>query len=276
MGPEDFVCGAGAFGGASLNSSLLEALRSGPLLGHTDVEAAIGLAQLVDDELTANGTGGGGLLTADRDMAAMLAALRASLRRLGVEFAVPFRNYATFKTHWISIGASGSWQARRELVRELFDPIHQQLLIMETRHQQSVADPISPRAYTGWARVDDEVRELRKRFAIASTPQDYRAIGSHCVGVLEALSAQVYDPAVHLAEGQKEPPVDQTKTRLAAYVSTSLGGQRNEDVRGLAVKAIALAHHVKHSHTTTRRDAGIAADAVVLLAHVLRRLSEAP
>jgi hypothetical protein len=276
VGPEDFVVGADAFGGPSLNNRLVDALRVGPLPGRTDVEAAMGLAQLVDDELTANGTGGGGQLPADRDMAAMLVALRAALRRLGVESAVPFRNYATFKTHWISVGASGSWQARRDLVRDLFDPIHQTLLVMETRHHESVADPISPRGYTGWARVDDEIRELRKRFAIASTTQDYRAIGTHCVGVLEALSAEVYDPVQHLPAGEKEPPVDQTKTRLGAYISADLGGKRNEDVRGVAVKAVALAHHVKHSNTSTRRDAGIAADAVVLLAHILRRLTETP
>lgn len=92
--------------------------------------------------------------------------------------------------------------------------------------------------------------------------------------MLEALSAQVYDPAAHLAAGEKEPAVDRSKDRIGAYISSTLGGSRNEDVRGVAVKAIALAHHVKHSHTATRRDAGIAADAVVLLAHILRRLDE--
>jgi len=33
---------------------------------------------------------------------------------------------------------------------------------------------------------------------------------------------------------------------------------------------------VKHRTTPTRRDAGIAADAVILLANILRRLAEPP
>lgn len=278
MGPEDYILGVGTSQGATLNTALIDSLRSGPLAGHTDVDAALALAQLVDDELTAYGTDGGGQLSADRDIAAMLVALRAALRRLGIDLVVPFRNYATFRSHWISVGASGGggWQARRDLVRDMFDPVHQQLLVMEARHHESVADPISPRGFTGWALVDDEVRELRKRFGTASTPQDYRAIGSHCVGVLEALSAQVYDPALHLAPGAEEPPVAKSKDRIGAYISSTLGGARNEDVRGVAVKAIALAHHVKHSPTTTRRDAGIAADTVVMLANILRRLGENP
>lgn len=35
--------------------------------------------------------------------------------------------------------------------------------------------------------------------------------------------------------------------------------------------AAALAHRVKHSQTATRRDAGINADAVILLANIIRR-----
>jgi len=39
-------------------------------------------------------------------------------------------------------------------------------------------------------------------------------------------------------------------------------------------KAIALAHEVKHRETPGRRDAGVVADAVILLANILRRLAE--
>jgi hypothetical protein len=42
----------------------------------------------------------------------------------------------------------------------------------------------------------------------------------------------------------------------------------------VANKIIELAHGVKHSATPTRREAGIAADAVILLANILRRVDQ--
>jgi hypothetical protein len=43
----------------------------------------------------------------------------------------------------------------------------------------------------------------------------------------------------------------------------------------MARAEIDYAPHVKHSHTPTRREAGIAADPVIQLANMLRRLDEA-
>lgn len=40
------------------------------------------------------------------------------------------------------------------------------------------------------------------------------------------------------------------------------------------MKSVELAHRVKHGETPTRRDAGIASDAVILLANILRRLEQ--
>jgi hypothetical protein len=42
----------------------------------------------------------------------------------------------------------------------------------------------------------------------------------------------------------------------------------------VANKTIELAHRVKHGTTPTRRDAGIAGDAVILLANILRRIAQ--
>lgn len=122
--------------------------------------------------------------------------------------------------------------------------------------------------------VDEEIRELRRRFQTATTPQDYRALGTNCVGLLEALSKIVYDPAKHLRAGETPPSVQQSKMRIERYIETELPGAANEDIRGLARKSIELAHHVKHSGSSTRREAGIAADAVILLANILKRLEQ--
>lgn len=95
------------------------------------------------------------------------------------------------------------------------------------------------------------------------------------MGVLEALSRTAYDPARHLREGETVPPVDKTKARLGRVIEDALRGGDHEAVRGLASKAIELAHEVKHRETPSRRDARITADAVILVANVLRRIHEA-
>lgn len=252
---------------------MVRELRTGSLSQYSDLEAAVALLDLVHDELLAFGTGGGEKL-GDDEIEMALTSLRSVARRVGVEFEVPFRNFTTFKTYWLRNDCSGSWHARRVLLADLFESARVKLVALEERSLDALVDPVSPRAATGWVAVDEEVRELRRRFQTATTPQDYRALGTHAVGVLEALSRTVYDREKHLRAGEEVPPVDKTKMRVGRFIEDAAPGKHNAAVRGLLNKANDLAHEVKHSTTPTRREAGIAADAVIMLANMLRRLAE--
>jgi hypothetical protein len=252
---------------------LVDALRREPLDGRSDIDAALALAQLLHDDLQRYGTGGGEKLS-DQEMSVAIRTLRAVLRRLAVPFTIPFRDFTSFRSFWISHGASGSWQARRDLLDSLFGELHTRLTRLEEGMYEHTAVPVSPREETGWPIVDEEIRELQRRFRSSSTAQDYRAVGMHCVGVLEAVGRTVYDPTKHLREGEQMPPPDKTKQRLGRYVECTLAGGDSADLRGLVSKAIEFAHHVKHVQTPTRRDAGIAADSVILIANILRRLEQ--
>lgn len=127
---------------------------------------------------------------------------------------------------------------------------------------------------TGWPEVDKEISELRRHFQGARTAQDYRSVGLDCVAVTESLGAQVYDPAKHLREGEEEPPIANTKQRLERFLGDAIPGPENATLRKLARATIDYAQHVKHSGTPTRREAGIAADAVIQLANILRQLDD--
>ena len=88
------------------------------------MEAAVALARLVHDDLEAFGTDGGEELT-EAQMRESLLALRNVLRRLGLEqFEVPFRDFKTFKSYWLNNDGYGSWQARRDILNEIFEPVH--------------------------------------------------------------------------------------------------------------------------------------------------------
>ncbi len=257
----------------SLDEEFLDELRRKPAAGRDDLEVGIALAQLVHDELESYGTNGHQRLD-EQQVALAIRALNAVLKRLGVQFELPYRNFSTFRTFWIRNDCGGSWQARRDLLDERFEPLHHRLMRLEETTLEALANPVSPRAETGWPVVDEEIKELRRRFQSSTTAQDYRAVRTHCVGVLDALSRTVYDPSRHLREGETGPPPDKSKQRIGRYVEDTLAGPEHEDLRALTNKAIEFAHHVKHSPTPTRREAGIVADAVILLANILRRLEQ--
>jgi hypothetical protein len=278
--PEDFfveseVPDSFGFPIRRLNVTLINGFRRGPLQDREDVEVAVALARLIHDNLERYGTGGGSEMTED-EMREGLLALRAVNDRLGiVDFDPPFRDFGTFRSWWLRNGASGSWQARRDLLSGVFDSLHDKLAVMEQREfTSSLVGPISPHARIGWPAVDTEISELRRHFRSARTAQDYRNIGLDCVSVTEALSRQVYDPSRHLRKGEEEPPVANTKQRIGRFVEDAAPGADNAALRKLARAAIEFAQHVKHSATPTRRESGIAADAVIQLANLLRRLDQ--
>lgn len=256
-----------------LDVELINRLRTCAPAGRDDLEVAIALTELLAIDFEGYGTDGSTRVHGDHEVALCVRALKGTTRRIGIEFDLPWRDYSSFRRYWIANSGYGSWQARRDLVERHFGPLRDELSRLEDRADSSqLADPASPHDSLGWPEVDVEVQELRRRFRSARTAQDYRAVGTDCVGVLEAISRTVYSPSIHVREGEQPLDLGKSKLRIERFVEAKLAGKENEHVRGLTRKAIELAHNVKHSHTATRRDAGIAADAAILVANILRRI----
>jgi hypothetical protein len=91
-----------------LDTALVERLRGGPLDEIDDLEAARSLAQLTRDELLAFGTSGGSRLT-DQQTVAVLRSVRTMLKRQGIEFEPPFRDFDGFRDYWVNQGMKGSY-----------------------------------------------------------------------------------------------------------------------------------------------------------------------
>lgn len=258
-----------------LDEQLLLNLTRGPIPGRSDIEVAVALARFAHEEFEGHGTGGAEI--SQEDSVLVMRALKAVLARLGVTtFSPPFRDFNTFYKHWRSVGAvgPGGWQARRDILDEYFDPLHN---LLDEREAGSITSTlttaISPHRVVGWPRVDEEMSELRRHFETAATRQDYSNVGNDVVAVLEALSATVYDHDRHGRAGEAKPPIASTKARLERFIEIELPGSENAEMRKLARASIELAQAVKHRReTATRLEAGIAADAVILLANMLRRI----
>lgn len=247
-------------------------LENGPLAGDDPLATAIALTQFVRGQYNSYGTDGKQQIN-DVESREVFRSLRAVLRRQGVDFDPQWSDFPSFRTYWNAHEGRGSWQARRDMLANLFDPVLEALETAQDRASENqIVRSVSPRSELGWPAVDEHIEQLRQRFATASTHVDYKDVGNRCVGVLEALSAVVYDPAVHCPEGKPPPPVDRTDIRIGAYIDQRLPGSSNEELRGLVKKASALSHKMKHSPRADRTTTGIAADAVILLANILRRL----
>jgi hypothetical protein len=261
-------------GSEAVDVDLLEALRAASLSDRSDLEVAIALAELLDEQFVRYGTDSTQTLSDDESRVAMRA-LRAVLDRLGVPFTPPFRDFRSFHAYWGTHGGYGTWAARRTMVNELFGTLHEEL---EGREEATLrgdlVEPISPRRATGWPTVDIEIAEMRRHFHSARTPQDYRNVGNDVVAVLEALSAAAYVPSRHLREGETEPAVAQTKDRLARVIEVDFQITGGAELRRLARATIELAQAVKHNPAGSRNQAGIAADAAIQLANMIRRIQE--
>ena len=258
----------------SLNTDLIEQIHAGPVQTATDVEIAVPLARLVHDEYLSRGTDDKPRISVHESRAVM-SALRAVLKRLGVDFKPPFSDFDGFYKYWKNNGGSGSWAVRRKMLTDLFDPLHEQLADMEAGTVAStLAEPVSSHPRTGWTRVDEEITELRRHFQNARTEQDYRNVGNDCVIVLERLSAAAYVRERHLYAGEDEPPVASTKNRLDRVIEVDLAGSENAALRKLVRAAIDQAQGVKHGATINRRYASVAADSAILLANMLRRITD--
>lgn len=264
----------GSFRTTGIRIDLVRQLASGPLPGDDPLATAIALTQFVRGQYNSYGTDGKPQID-DAESREVFRSLRAVLRRQGVDFNPQWSDFPSFRTYWNAHEGRGSWQARRDMLANLFDPVLEALETTQDRASENeVARPVSPRSELGWPAVDSHIEQLRQRFATASTHVDYKDVGNRCVGVLEALSAVVYDRAVHCPEDEAPPPVDKTDIRIGAYIDQRLPGSSNEELRGLVKKASALSHKMKHSPRADRITTGIAADAVILLANILRRLRQ--
>jgi hypothetical protein len=157
-----------------LNEGLLEDLRRESLPFVTDASAAEGLLDLMESELVAYGTEGGNKLD-DQQLTLAIRALEALTRRLGMPLTLPFRNFTSFRTHWIRQGASGhgGWQARRDLVDELLQPTRDQLAAFEAN-----ADPRINEGLIAQLRDPAAIREHLARLQRIAEPDPPLAIGT--------------------------------------------------------------------------------------------------
>ena len=247
----------------------LEAIR----IGQAEVDdrkAAGDLVTEVEDLLQRVGSGTR-IDDVNYEYKAAYRALSAVLHRLGIAHTNPHRDLWRFYGSWEG-KQLGSFANRRAYASELYEPVR---LELEKLEWATLVEPVAGRP-TSWTGIDARIRELREAYSLARSSNDCKAIGLRVGALLQALGRHVFDPARHLPGGESEPSPDDAKRRIGFYVETITRGRGDlyAEVRKLANATMRLSEAVKHAPEPTRIEAGIAADAGIQLANIVRRISE--
>jgi hypothetical protein len=196
--------------------------------------------------------------------------------RAGASFPdLDFSSPEDFRQFWKRNDMSGSYALRRQYLEGVFGELERELLKKKRLNwTDSLASPITPRGRTDWPEVDAEVEELKRKFGVATSSQDYSGIGQACVRIQEAAIDAAFNPATHMpSSGEPIPSRAMTKRRVDLILSSNHSGSESELLRKLVRSAIEFAQDTKHRTTPNRRDAGIAADATILVVNLLRRIT---
>ena len=260
-------------GTTSVDRDLLRRIHSGSPAHLDEISVAIKLLRTVQDEFERFGTDGTQAFTNDDSREALLS-LQMCCRRLGFSNLFwPFRDFSSFRSWWISNGARGSWQARRDLLEGVFGEIAVALddRFLETQERQLVR-PLNSIELASWPDIQRELSDLRRHVASATSNADLRNIGNDCVSILEKLSEFTYSHRIHGLPNSDEPAASKTKIRLTSLIEHEFLSESKGELKRLVSSAIDLAQAIKHTPDPSETETMVLAETLVFLIAALERI----
>jgi hypothetical protein len=190
----------------------------------------------------------------------------AELRDRGLADPNPYADLWAWHGHWSQ--HLGTWASRRAYISELYQPLLDALDHLEERPLGAGLQD----ALTGWERVDDQLAQLRERFARAETAEDFQAVGLLCRDIFRSLSDATFDEDEHLPEGEALPGPADAKKRLGFTADAVAAGGSNRELRALLKASFDLANKVQHARAATLDEAALVAEATVASVNLMRVL----
>ena len=118
-----------------------------------------------------------------------------------------------------------------------------------------------------WDRINRTIIKIKRDSKIAINEEDYQTIGLLCREVIISLAQTVYSTELHGItddEGVKIGKTDAIRM-LSNYISYTLSGSQNEELRIYAKSTNKLANSLTHKRTATKRDMSLCTSATIAL-----------
>jgi hypothetical protein len=244
---------------SELDEDLVRALLEGRAKDVADVSGALALLSLADAELRAYGTDGSNTL-GEPQITLVLRALQAVCSRIGIKLEIPFRNFSGFRSYWMRRGASGAggWQARRDLIDELFNHAFQSLERMEAQPHGPRLEESSLVALTNPVAIQEHLLRLHR----AVNDDLALAIGS-AKELIESTAKVVLIERGHVVDDRTDLPVlvKEAQQALGLHPSSAAPGPDGTDaikkiLGGVSSIAIGVAELRNRGYGTGHGPAG--------------------
>jgi hypothetical protein len=217
--------------------------------------------------MVAVATGGPRIDDANFEYKQMYALTAAELAKRSIRNPNPYADLWEWYGRW-SNGDLPSWQSRRQLLAEMFNPTIVQL------RNRAIGQPLDAvEELTGWPKVDRTVGEIRKRLAEAQDEEHFQAVGLLCRESLISLAQAVYDKGKHPPLDGVQPSETDAKRMLDGYLAVELPGSSNEVARRHARASVDLAVELQHRRTATFRQAALCVEATTSVINVVAIIS---
>jgi len=197
-----------------------------PIDGVDDLELGITLAQLLQIEFTAYGTGGGNRLT-DPQANIALRALKAVSQRLGVTYGVSWRDFTSFRAYWEANDGYGSWAARRRMVGEAFGPPLDRLYELQDAPTSPGVVTVAVNALQDPAAIHDHLRRL-----VVSVDSDPRLAVSVAKDLVESTAKLVLRERGESVTGKEDLPALVARAQAVLQLSAA-GVEASDEARTL-------------------------------------------
>src|SRR2546425_8887554 len=125
-----------------------------------------------------------------------------------------------------------------------------------------------------WERTERTLQHVHDALPHLQTPEQCQTVGSFCRDALISLAQAVFRPEVHWRPKDPAPSPTDSKRQLESYLTVTLAGASNEEIRSFARSAVQLADALTHKRMASPKDARVAAIATEFLIRLVAELED--
>ena len=202
-------------------------------------EQLISAIDKIKSKMIAVATGGPKIETVNKDYKELYAELDSWLQKLGLDNPNPYKDLWDWYGRWRQ-GDLPQYVDRRAFIQKLYQEL------IDTFNKSTSEQERDEFVPTGWDRVDRTVYEMKRCLSVASTEEQFQAIGMLGREALITIAQEVFDKEKHKTSDGIIPSETDAKRMLDAFIMFTLQGVPNERQRKFAKASVDLANQLTH------------------------------